>query len=310
MIIGNVNCANKFGNVGRPACAVKLDRLVGFIMTFDGFEIPNASLDSFDNALAYLQNASVASGRDRIFYIPKVFGNEDNTPEPEVKKSGYGFLVKTDEMPHEFTIEHEDLGIEFHKRLRKFRNRKDLRVYWIDTTFIGGQQTSTGLKGFKCSFIAKQVKVEGGDYTMYKSTLQIQDPTALTDKLATILLPEDFDLSVELGGILDVDVTATGGALSASVKAKTSISKTDLYNLYADEMAVVSAFVCTNEYGTIVAPSAVVKDDANKAWVLTLPVGVYSIKLASPSALVALGVGSLTSGGYESNSATATVTAE
>jgi hypothetical protein len=312
MIIGNVNCANKFGNVGQPACAVKLDHLVGFIMTFDGFEIPNASLDSFDNALAYLQNASVASGNDRVFYIPKVFGNEDNTPEPEVKKSGYGFLVKTDEMPHEFTIEHEDLGIEFHKRLRKFRNRKDLRVYWIDTTFIGGQQTSTGLKGFECSFMAKQVKVgiKGGDYTMYKSTLQIQDPTALTDKLATILLPEDFDLSVELGGILDVDVTATGGVLSASVKAKTSISKTDLYGLYADDMDVAGAFVCTNASGTIVAPSAVVKDDANKAWVLTLPVGVYSIKLASPSVLVALGVGSLTSGGYESNSATATVTAE
>jgi hypothetical protein len=145
---------------------------------------------------------------------------------------------------------------------------------------------------------------------MYKSTLQIQDPTALTDKLATILLPEDFDLSVELGGILDVDVTATGGVLSASVKAKTSISKTDLYGLYADDMDVAGAFVCTNASGTIVAPSAVVKDDANKAWVLTLPVGVYSIKLASPSVLVALGVGSLTSGGYESNSATATVTAE
>lgn len=311
LIIGNVNCSKKFGNVGQPACAVKLDHLVGFILTFDGFEIPNAKLGTFDDAIDYLQKASVASGRDRIFYIPKVFGNEDNTPEPDVKKSGYGFLVKTDEMPHEFTIEHEDLGIEFHKRLRRFRNRKDLRVYWIDTTFIGGQQTTTGLKGFECSFMAKQVKVgiKGGDYTLYKSTLQIQDPTALTDKLSTILLPEDFDLSVELGAILDVDVTATGGVLSATTQAKTSISKTDLYALYSTELANPLAWVCTNSSGVIVPASAVVKDDSAKGWVLTLPAGVYTISLANPTVLVGLGVGSFKSGGYESNVANATVTA-
>ena len=312
MIIGEVNCSSKKGNVGRPACAVKLDHLVGLVLTFDGFEIPNAKLGSFADMLEYLQEATLASGKDRVFYIPKIFGNEDTTPDPEVKQSGYGFTVKIDEKPHQFNIELEDLGIKFYQNLRKFKDRKDMRMYWIDTTFIGGQQTSTGLKGFECTFMPKQVKVgiKGGDYTMYKAELQLEDTMALSDKLSTVLFPENFDLSVEMGGILDVELTATGGLGIATVKAKTWISRTPLYNLYADALAVAGAWVVRDaSTNAIVTPTGVAKDTVNEGWAISLSAGTYNITLASPSALEALNVGSLTSGGYESNIVTATVTA-
>ena len=100
-------------------------------------------------------------GKDETVISPKLF--HDNIGKTitaaDIKKSGYGFNIKQDEKSHEFTIEFENKGIKFHKNLRKFRERKDMRVFWIDTQFIGGLRTSTGLRGFECTFMANQVKV-------------------------------------------------------------------------------------------------------------------------------------------------------
>ena len=53
-IVGDVNCTSKFGNVGEPSCGVKIDHLVGFILTYGNFEIPNASLTDFDTTYILL----------------------------------------------------------------------------------------------------------------------------------------------------------------------------------------------------------------------------------------------------------------
>jgi hypothetical protein len=82
-----------------------------------------------------------------------------------------------------------------------------------------------------------------------------------------------------------------------------------LYNLYADALAVAGAWVVRDaSTNAIVTPTGVAKDTVNEGWAISLSAGTYNITLASPSALEALHVGSLTSGGYESNIVTATVT--
>jgi len=310
-IVGDVSCTSKFGNVGEPSCGIKIDHLVGFILTYGNFEIPNASLTDFDTTLAYLQASTLANGNGRTFYIPKIFGNEDSTPAADIKKSGYGFNIKQDEKSHEFTIEFENKGIKFHKNLRKFRERKDMRVLWIDTQFIGGLRTSTGLRGFECTFMANQVKVGvlGGDPTKYTGNLQLEDPSALEDKLSTILFPEDFDLSEEMGGILDVELFGTGGAGTATIGARTEISRTDLYADYSTLLADTDAWkAIVKSTGATATITTVTKDDANKKWILGLAAGTYLISMASPAELAALTIGSLTAGGFESETIEVVVT--
>lgn len=296
-----IGCVTGAGNTAIPSCGVSIDHLKGLFLCFDGFEIPNASLTDFATALAYLQTKTLAANLlERLYPLSIIEGCTNNTAAPEKKNSGYGNTQYTAEQPHQFELELENVGIEYFKRLRRWNGRKDLKVYWIDTEFIGGHQTSTGFAPIEASLFVKQVMPGNiADYTKYMADLELKNPKSLTDLLDTIAIPEGYDLESEVNGVTGISLTSPAAWV---VKAQAAISKEDLYDKYADALAVTGAWKATNALtGAIIAVSTVVKSAANKGWTITLAtVTAADITLADPAALAALNVGSSTAGGYES----------
>lgn len=299
-----IGCVTGAGNTAIPSCGATIDHLKGLFLCFDGFEIPNASLTDFPTALAYLQTATLAANPlERLYPLSIIEGCTNNTAAPEKKNSGYGNMQYTAEQPHQFELELENVGIEYFKRLRRWNGRKDLRVFWIDTEFIGGHQTSTGFAPIEASLFVKQVMPGNiADYTKYMADLELKNPKSLTDLLDTIAIPDGADLESEVNGITDVTLAGTGGVLSATVTGLMSISKENFITKFSSGLAGLSFLVD----GVAKAPTSI---SVQGVALLTLTAGVHKVSLVAPSALAALTVGSATAGGYESNEISVTVTA-
>lgn len=103
----------------------------------------------------------------------------------------------------------------------------------------------------------------------------------------------DADLS-DLMGLLDVDVEskAAASATKVTVGATTECAGTDLYDLFADELANIDAWKIKDAAtGTAVTITAAAKNDAAQGWDLTFATQAgktLSVGLADASVLAAL----------------------
>ena len=300
-----LNCSTGVGNTGLPSCTINLEQLTGLLLTFDGFKIPAASLTDFDTMFAYLQAATLnADPNMRIYPLNIIEGLTDNTAAPEKKMSGYGNTKGIVEQTHQFEVELESHGIHFYKNLRKWNGRKNVRAYWVDKGFIGGYKDSNGdLQPMELDIFFKQVKPGNvADITKYMCEVELKDEKALTDNLDGMAIPEGFKVKNEIFGLTDVELSGTGGVLSATVTGVMAISKEDFVSKFADEFANQDVIVDG-------ADAAITSVSNGNLLISQLTAGVHKIKLVSPSNLADIGIGSATSGGYESNEITVTVRA-
>lgn len=294
----------KIPNTGKPkGRTINAQFIKGFLMCFDGFEIPLADTDSFDEVLAELQEKSIAADyKDRVYWIANK-GLTDNTDAPESKVNGIGEEVYFVEKAHKFEVELENLGIVFAKQLRGFNDRKDVCVYPVFDSFIGGRYTSTGFAPFEAQLWAKQLRVGNitGDLTKYTASLTINNPKALTDILSAIEYSDSVDFAVELPCVETVTLAnPTGYVVTAHVAA----TDENLYDNYADELAVAGAWKATDAVtGSPVIIATVTKNTTYKGWTFGYAnANDVVITIADPTALAALTVGSATAGGYEAES--------
>ena len=300
-----LNCNTGVGNTGLPSCTINLEQLTGLLLTFDGFKIPAACLTNFDTMFAYLQAATLNSDPlMRIYPLNIIEGLTDNTAAPEKKMSGYGNTKGVIEQTHQFEVELESHGIHFYKNLRKWNGRKNVRAYWVDKGFIGGYKDSNGdLQPMALDIFFKQVKPGNvADITKYMCEVELKDEKALTDNLDGMAIPEGFKVKNEIFGLTDVELSGTGGVLSATVTGVMAISKEDFISKFAGELTMGTNFLVN---GTPTNPTSI----SNGVAMFNLAAGTYKIKLGHPGLLEVHGIGSATSGGYESNEITVTVTA-
>ena len=301
-----LNCSTGVGNTGLPSCTINLEQLTGLLLTFDGFKIPAASLTDFDTMFAYLQAATLnADPNMRIYPLNIIEGLTDNTAAPEKKMSGYGNTKGIVEQTHQFEVELESHGIHFYKNLRKWNGRKNVRAYWVDKGFIGGYKDSNGdLQPMELDIFFKQVKPGNvADITKYMCEVELKDEKALTDNLDGMAIPKGFKVKNEIFGLTDVELSGTGGVLSAQIKAVMAISKEDFISKFESEIQNSGLWVVD---GVSVQPTSI----SNGVALLTLTAGTHKIKLDTPNELSSTyNIGSPTSGGYESNEITVTVKA-
>ena len=299
-----LNCNTGVGNTGLPSCTINLEQLTGLLLTFDGFKIPAANLTDFDTMFAYLQAATLnADPLMRIYPLNIIEGLTDNTVAPEKKMSGYGNTKGIIEQTHQFEVELESHGIHFYKNLRKWNGKKNVRAYWVDKGFIGGYKDSNGdLQPMELDIFFKQVKPGNvADITKYMCEVELKDEKALTDNLDGMAIPKGFKVKNEIFGLTDVELSGTGGVLSATVTGVMAISKEDFISKFAIELSAGN-FLVDGVTGT---PTSI----SNGVALFTLTAGTHKIKLGSPTVLATDGIGSATSGGYESNEITVTVRA-
>lgn len=303
-IIDTINCAVKAFSVGfNFSCDVKRERIMGLIIAPRGFEVPLASAGTFEDILEYLQQASVAADKTKRVYplTRPLFGSTDNTAEPAELTSGYGNLYGYNEDPKKFQFEMDNYGYHWWKGLQSLNGGGNWTVYLIDKTFIEGQLTSTGFAGFDATLHAQKPQFDGTNGVRHYLYVALTNPLAMGSIGNVLQFPYDgYDISKELNGITGLQVTATGASLSAKVKLTTEIGGAPISAAMAAILKVPAAFNVRNTItGLAVVPTGVTYDDANWLFTLVLPAGTFDITLASAEALLALGVGTATQGGYE-----------
>ena len=298
-----LNCSTGVGNTGLPSCTINLEQLTGLLLTFDGFKIPAAMLTDFYTMFDYLQEATLnANPLMRIYPLNIIEGLTDNTAAPEKKMSGYGNTKGIIEQTHQFEVELESHGIHFYKNLRKWNGKKNVRAYWVDKGFIGGYKNSNGdLLPMELDIFFKQVKPGNvADITKYMCEVELKDEKALTDNLDGMAIPDGFKVKNEIFGLTDVILSGRGGSGELYVSIVTSISKEDFVSRFDSELLQLGLSI----NGQVQAPAAIANGELVYAGLST---GSYEVKLPSPTALVAAGICSFTSGSYEGNTITVTV---
>lgn len=310
-ILDKFSSNNNLGNTAAPSGPVaKLKHITGMLIHPDGVVIPKAALATFAQTLAALQAGTLAAPAERMFPILTIQGTTNDTTAPEAKKAPYGSTVEYVENNHVFGYELEDLGIQWWANARKFNSRTDLRVILFDPKAIHGWTDAEGnLQGAEADFNFLQiVPSTKTDYTKYNVKVELKDPGAF-DSCHSIEIPAGTVMKTKLNGVTDVELSATASTGVITVTAVKKLTRQDMYETYADELAKVAAWSIINAAtGDVITPTGVTKNVAAKGWDIAISQSgiTTSVSLVAPAALAALtpAVGTASAGGFESDTLT------
>lgn len=265
----------------------------------------NTAFDA--STLAALKTALEAALMDndpnqRIYPLQNIVVPTDQTPEPNmVTFAGNGQQVVASENARSLTFQWYDGGYCLLRALRT-ANGQTRGIMIIDSF---GQLICTDAGGNDVKFIsaytwAKQFKwamttseVTAYNYFTSFETSQVDDAGVIIDFKAGNA--GGLGYLSGLQGLFNVAISEAAAPSSTTVTVKavvTGCGSTDLYDLYADDLAKPGAWKVTNAAngGTIVV-SAVTKSTGTHGWVLTLTSATglnVNVSLAGPADLAAL----------------------
>jgi hypothetical protein len=139
--------------------------------------------------------------------------------------------------------------------------------------------------------------------------VNLPNPEVLADNFGFVKLAYNFDSNVK--GILNATVTVIASTQTyADCKVTLDCGATDLYDLYADDLADTDLWKPKNNSGVAVTPSNVAKTVATKSWRVTanFAAGTYTIELTTPALLAADDIGAPPANGIETPVATSFTT--
>lgn len=296
---GNTRVGSCWNDIGIPR---------GVLIGPLGVELPASTIAALKVAI---EAALLADNPySRIYPLQGIVVPTDQTPEPNmITFAGNGQQVVAGENARSMTFQWFDGGYCLLRALRT-ANGTQRGVMVIDSK---GQLIATDGSGDNIKFIsaytfAKQFKwpmttseVAAYNYFMSFETSQVDDAGVIIDFNAE----NGGGLSYlsSLQGLFNVAITQAAAPTATHVKVKAQVvgcGSSDLYDLYADDLAVVGAWSVTrvDNGGTIVV-SAVAKSAVFNGWDLTLTAATgitVNVSLAGPTELDAIDVT-----GYESN---------
>lgn len=296
----NVNNCNESGkNTGFGDCTKDFKNIVGGFLVPSNFALTAEQTATPESVIAALSAAILAAPASRIYPIANFEAVTNNSTEPAAFTLGYGRPLTLNDGMYSWRLQFIDGGICLLKNLRKF-NGTNRSVLLIDAEgALIGWKSGTSLKGvpLKNFYALPFVPNDYANPTGYFVDIAML-PTYLNDAPGWVNM--DLASLVSLKGLQNIVLSeATGSALPAlKIKAKTGCAETDLYDLYADELSSVPLWVATDADGAIITITSVVKDDALKAWTVTLDdsdpdysvSGPIYLTLAPAAALAAQGI--------------------
>lgn len=284
MSILNVNNCNESGkNTGYGDCTKDFKNIVGGFLVPSNFALTAEQMATPETVLAALAAAILADPASRVYPIANFEAITNNSVEPAVFTLGYGRPLTLNDGMYNWRLQFIDGGICLHKNLRKFNgtNRSVLLIDG-DGALIGWKSGST-LKGvpLKNFYALPFVPNDYANPTGYFVDIAML-PTYLNDSPGWVAM--DLASLVALKGLQNIVLSeTTGSALPAlKIKANTGCAETDLYDLYADELAQVSLWVATDADGAQITITSVVKDDTLKAWTVTLDASDPEYSVSGP----------------------------
>lgn len=314
-ILNALNCVKPgTGNTGYGDCVLDIGRIVGLILVPKDTEIVFTDVATLKTAIA----AAILSNDpySRYYPVSKLVPQADNSGDLSVQTYPDGTVVVTGEGNYDWTF--DQLGGKncLASRLRK-HNGSSEDVLLIDQyghlLGINGVAANS-IKGFSPSikFALAPVLSPGNDaVTAYRYRLSF-DKSQLADNLAVVDFGTDKSI-LSLTGLQDVALSqgAARAANVVTIKAKTACGTVDMYDLYADALAVVGAWAVTRtSTGNVITVTGVAKNANVKGWDITVDssdpdyvatAGQLTISLAGPTTLNGL---ASPVKGFESNTIT------
>lgn len=299
-LLNRTVCLTAGSNTGFGDCVLIPKNIVGMFIVPKNFVLTPANQLTLKTALqdAALENNIV----DRIFPIHNFAAITDNSAEAPTETLGYGGISVLNDGDYNWLFRIGLGGLCLNKALRKFNNKVSRVLLYDAGGILYGVKSGDNMVGIPVKlFYAHKFTIADGSSTTTAFNLQlVLEPRYLNDDIAFLDAGNDGFMLSEIEGIKDVALTetATSAKPILSVLASVGCSGDNLYDQYADELAVAAAWVVLNTVtGATITPTSVAKNAGLKAFTITIPTTAVpvSVSLASVSALEALGVV-----GYES----------
>ncbi len=310
MISNSDLCAQKVGNTGWENCGIDIERIKSILIMPRSLSFDADDIASDAALIAALQAATVADKSGRLYpLMDRVVTMTNNTAEPTQDTAGYGNLMGVIFGKHNFQMRIDNNGLHLFQQLFKFNNNKGLSFAFIDGNGkLFARKYSTGFKGMPGQIIVNQT-MPAVDATVMTQNLSIildEEDAIMNDaKLFVYPFSSDYVLGDYIHGIHDVVLSGSATTAKADITAIMPANFVDFVALYATELANAGAWVVTKESdGSVVTPSAVTVSGRTVSIAAALSAGTtYLVSLAAPADLIKLTapIGSLTTGGYESN---------
>lgn len=263
-----------------------------------------------------LETATRAVKTDRIFPFGPFEAITDNTEDPTRQTFGYGTVKTVREGKYNFQFQYVNGGLNLSNALRSFNGL--IGKYGVifkesKNTLIGTSKKDVngnwGLAPIPMADIYARPwrPSDGTNVTNYTIEFTF-DPVYINEKIAFKRVSIDSYLLSELVGLEDIVLTlveAAEGGTTIEVSAATDCGSTDVFDLYADELAQAGAWVLKDAAGDEQTISGVVANASTKTWTVTRSEGTNAdgdtLELAAPSVLSAAPINVV---GYESNKIT------
>lgn len=294
---GNTRVGDCWNDVGVPRAIIFVPK---------GKTYTTTSIAAF--LAAFLPDLLADNPELRAYPVQNIVEITDTTPETTmITFPGDGSQVAAGENAYTMKYRWSDGGLCLHSSLLKSKGRT--KAFFIIDSF--GQLIATtnspglvkGIIGYNYTGPFK-FATTNAEVSTYATMLSFR-PEQVNENIAILDFADDGGLGYlsSLEGLFNVAITQAAAPTSTHVKVKAVVSgcgSSDLYDLYADALAVPGAWKVTRvDTGGTIVVSAVAKSAVFNGWDLTLTAATgitVNVALVGPTELDALDVS-----GYASN---------
>lgn len=249
---------------------------------------------------------------ERIYPVQNIVEPTDNTTDPNTQQfAGDGSVIVAGENNYNLSFRWVDGGFCLLHSLRLSKGQT--KAFFIIDSFgnligtdagtTGNPEQIRGIIGYNYTNPFK-FAISTSAVAVYQTMLSFE-PSQVNENIAIVDFSNDGGLAYlsRLNGLFNVSITQAAAPSSTTVTVKAKVSgctNEDLYDSYADALAVVGAWKVTRvDNGGTITVSAVTKSASTHGWVLTLTSATgltVNVSLADPTTLDGLDVT-----GYASN---------
>jgi len=296
--INKIFCGTDVRNTGVCDCYFDPQLITGAILVPLKTIFTNEQLKDI-NIQATLENLAFADSKgQRIFPMGDFVGITLNSEDPTRQTFGYGSSRTVREGNYDWTLQFYKGGVNLSNALRTFNGLiGKYGVIFIESQnyLIGtSKKLANGQYGMapiplEDLYTRPWAPSDGTNVASYQ-TQYVFKPIYINQNIAFKKVDTSAYLLSELKGLEDfaLEIIEVDGA-TLTVGAASGCGSTDLYEEYADELAVAAAWIAKDEDGANLAIASVVKNDAAGGWNVTLTSGVWedgdTLTLVAPSVL-------------------------
>lgn len=270
-VINNPLWQFNYGNTGQVlgGCKLNIDNIKMFILVPSNLSFVIQDKTAKQILEAIQEKTKSTTQKERCFVVKGITKINNKSKEPTVLSLGTGEEKEIRDGSYSFEFETLN-GIYFNKQIRKFNNREDLSVIFVDVNnVLWGRNYADTLKGFEISDIftkAVDITAETANLSKTVTKIALKDIKQINDEYLYIKYEDNLDLYLQ--GLINVElVKINTGTGTVTVKVQDDENKINLYDDYSSVFGVAGAYLLSQN-GAAVTITSVTANDLTKTFTI------------------------------------------